>query len=181
MILSLDPALNVSGFAIIDEWDNVRPYVKSWGTFQTNPKDKLSDRLDAILKQIETLVDVYKIDKIAFEDVQEQHKNVLTYRRLVSVSTMIEYWCDFTKILWVRMPPSRWRKHITDKTGEKFGRKRVEQKATSVRLAEQYLKSQFNSRDMKEDVTEDAADAIMIGLAAIYGYEFEDKYIESVF
>ena len=65
-LLALDQASRTSGYAVFD--DDV--LVQS-GTF-TLTSDDLGERLVKYRKQIETLIEVYAIDEIAFEDIQMQ-------------------------------------------------------------------------------------------------------------
>lgn len=169
MILGIDGALHVSGWAVIT--NDGKELVDS-GTWSTKSTDDLVSRLDDIIQHIEAICAKYEIDGMVFEDVQEQQRNVLTYRKLVSVSTIIEYWAEFAHMKWIRMNAPHWRKIITDTYGVKFGKKREEQKETSVKLVKDLL---------GKDVTNDESDAILIALACVKSHELDQKYEENAF
>lgn len=164
MLLAADQALKTSGIAIFDEEDLV--VCGSW-TIPSKEKE-LSNRINQFLLFIESFCKIYPIDKIVFEDTQQQF-NITTFKHLNYLEGNLEYWCYQNGYDYDIMAPSHWRKVLSDKYNIKFGRKRAEQKQVAMDL----LSKIYNIKD----VSSDSADAVCIGLANI----IESKSNESAF
>jgi hypothetical protein len=84
------------------------------------------------------------------------------------IQAMVIYNSELIKDPIAELTPSHWRSILKDHYKINFGKTRAEQKKNSI----QFVKDIFN-----EDVTEDEADAICIGLAGI----IEDEKHKSAF
>lgn len=162
LILSLDQSLSCTGYAIFDN----NKVIKT-GTIQPKKILPLEQRLSEIITAINDLYKIYNFNQIYFEDIQQQNNNVLTYKKLVMVYTIVMMWGYWNDIKTESLAPSHWRSVLKDKFKVSFGRKRAEQK----KAAQNFVKNHFNL-----DVTEDEADAICLGYAAI-----QEKKKESAF
>lgn len=152
-LLSLDQSFKTTGFSIFE--DDKLVHYGSW-TISSN-KD-LGVRLRSFLDALDKTAKKYDVDEVAFEDIQLQMGNVLTYQRLAYAQAMILYWCETNNVPYVILSPSHWRAVIKDNYGVSFGRKRAEQKQkTQEWVGETYGYSP----------TEDEADSIALGTAAI--------------
>lgn len=67
-ILGLDPSLSSTGWGVIDVDGNRIKYVAD-GIVKTNPKDNLADRLLALHEGICEIIEAYKPDEAAIEEV----------------------------------------------------------------------------------------------------------------
>ena len=156
VILSIDQALQISGYAVFENNKLVEH-----GTFSIPKSKPIEQRLGKFLEELTNLYHRYEFEKIIFEDIQEQHKNVVTFKHLAYVQATILNWCYWHDVKYEILAPSVWRKIL----GGKFGRKREEQKQHAIELVKDY----YNI-----EVTSDEADAICIGKAAIMqGYTTE--------
>ena len=155
-ILSLDQALQTSGYAIFEDNKLIK-----WGTFSTNASLPIEKRLDTIYNQLTLLDEEYNFDYIFFEDTQKQ-VNLDTYKRLCYVQAIIMLWCKQCGVKeYIVLSSSHWRKLLKDKYKVAWGRKREEQKKAAQQLVEQLF-------DKK--VTQDEADAICINVAGQIEY-----------
>lgn len=153
MLLALDQSIRVSGYSIFEEQELV-----SYGHWSIPSSLPLGQRLHMFLEDLDTLNEKYNIDKIAFEDIQMQRGNVETYKKLCYTQAMIIFWCEKHQVPYIILSPSHWRSVIKQKCGKAFGRKREEQK----QAAQEFVKEKYGI-----EVTEDEADAISLGTAAI--------------
>lgn len=148
-MISLDQALQVSGYAIFEQGK-----LKESGVFSLPKTKPIEQRLALLYQELENLLQ--KVDDenvtIVFEDIQLQAGNVKTYQRLAYVQAAILLWCYYHQIDYTIEPPSHWRKIL----GGGFGHKREEQKQHAIDLVEQIC---------GKEVSSDEADAICIGLA----------------
>ena len=156
IILSLDNALNVSGYAV---WYDGN--LEEYGTFQTKPSESIEDRLAMIWNELTALCSKYNFSHIFFEDIQQQRGNVDTFKRLAYVQATILLWCQNKGIGYIILSPSHWRKILNNKYGIKFGRSRAEQKAA----AQQFVQDHFHL-----SLGEDTCDAICLGTAGWLEY-----------
>lgn len=148
--LSIDNALVTSGYAVFDNEKLI-----DYGTFTIKKTLPIERRLNAIMQEINKIYAEHEdIGKIVFEDIQLEHGNVLTFKKLAYVQSAILLWCFYNEMDYEILMPSVWRKIL----GGSFGRKREEQKQHAIDL----INDKFNVK-----VDSDTADAICIGLAAI--------------
>lgn len=83
-ILAIDQALGTSGIAVFDN-NKLIHYNKF-----TIPKNKaIEERLGIFFKKLTELYHDFEFEKIIFEDIQEQHKNVITFKHLAYVQATI--------------------------------------------------------------------------------------------
>lgn len=75
-ILGIDPGLAIMGWGII-EVDNYREHLVQYGALQTYPRDTFPTRLLSLQKGVRSLLDTFRPDEIAFEELFFS-KNVTT-------------------------------------------------------------------------------------------------------
>lgn len=152
-ILALDQSLNTTGWAIFDS-DELLTY----GTFTIPSFKPIEERLHSIWKNINELYAIHEFDFLVFENIQQQHGNVETFKKLAYVQAALLLWCYNSDMKYKILGPSEWRKILSDKYKIKFGRARAEQKENCIKIIESIY---------KERCSEDEADAIALGTAAI--------------
>lgn len=149
-ILSLDQALNVTGYAIFDNHE-----LTSWGHFKTTSSKPIEHRLCEIWKHLNDLLNQYNFEYVVFEDIQKQ-TNQETYKKLAYVQAAVMIWCYNQNIKFTIYSPSHWRKILKETYNVIFGRKREEQKKAAI---------EFVNHMNNMIVSSDEADAICIGYA----------------
>ena len=149
VVLALDQALQVSGYAVFK--DKKLLVADTFAISKTATMDK---RLMEMQKQLTQLYYDYEFSKVVFEDIQLQAGNALTYKHLAYVQATIILWCACNDISYEIFAASHWRKVL----GGGFGRKRDEQKQHAIEIVQERYGI---------EVTSDEADAICIGIAAI--------------
>lgn len=154
-ILALDQSLQTTGWAVFDNSNN--DFI-AYDHFTIQSNKPIEHRLYMIWSKLSELHSLYDFDKIYFEDIQMQRGNALTFKKLAYVQATIMLWCYNMNISYEIFSASHWRKILKDTFGVAFGRSRAEQKAAATA----FVKKRFNA-----DVTEDEADAILIGLSAL--------------
>lgn len=145
-ILSLDQASRTSGWAVLDD-DNLIAY----GHFTFDYSDTGS-RLVGIRKKIDELINLYYVDYVIFEDIQQQANvanNVQTFKTLAEVYGVISELLTELQIPHSSILATSWKAKLGIK-----GRARAEQKKN----AQQYVLDHYNKK-----VTQDEADAVCIG------------------
>lgn len=147
VVLALDQALQVSGYAVFK--DKKLLVADTFAISKTATMDK---RLMEMQKQLTQLYHDYEFSKVVFEDIQLQAGNALTYKHLAYAQAAIILWCGNMSIDYEVFAPSHWRKIL----GGNFGRKRAEQKRHAIDLVEQWY---------GVDTSSDVADAVCIGRA----------------
>lgn len=152
-ILALDQSLNTTGWAVFEN-DKLLTY----GTFTISATRPIEERLHNIWKQINELYATHEFEFLIFENIQQQHGNVETFKKLAYVQAALMLWCYNTDIKYKILAPSEWRKIITDNYGIKFGRARKEQKENCM---------SFIQEKHKIECSEDESDAIALGTAGI--------------
>lgn len=148
-ILAFDQASRTSGWSVFKDGELI-----DHGTF-TFTNANLGDRLHRIRNMIISLIEEYKPDKIAFEDIQLQQghiNNVDTFKILAEVYGIISELATGLKIENEPYLAGTWRKGLGI-----VGRKRDEQKEN----AQRWVLDTYGIR-----VKEDEADAICIGAYA---------------
>ena len=68
IVLGVDPAITVTGYAIIDFKDNCSNVI-DYGYIKTNPKVVFADRLKEIFENISEIIEKYQPNAYAIEDV----------------------------------------------------------------------------------------------------------------
>ena len=160
--MAIDQAARLSGWAIYDNKKLI-----AHGHFSVPANKTIGQRLEAFLKELDTIIKTYHIEHLYFEGIQYQN-NAETYKKLSMIQGMIFYYTQINKIPSTELTPSHWRSILKDKYGIKFGRARLEQK----QKAKEFVNKQFNVFPI-----EDECDAICIGLAGI----IEDEKEKSAF
>lgn len=156
-ILALDQSLQTTGWTIFDNNTLVE-----FNHFTIQSNRPLDYRLYMIWNKLSDLYNQFEFDKLYFEDIQMQRNNALTYKKLAYVQAAIMLWCYNNNTPYEIYAASHWRKVIKDKFNVTFGKSRQEQKNAAV----QFVKQHF-----EVSPTEDEADAILIGLAAMNNNE----------
>lgn len=152
-LLALDQSLNTTGWALFND-----KQLLSYGTFNISPTHPIEERLYNIWKNINELYHEYEFDFLVFENIQQQHGNVETFKKLAYVQAALLLWCYNSEMKYKILSPSEWRKILSDKFKIKFGRSRAEQKENCM----QFIQEHYGKK-----CTEDESDAIAIGSAAI--------------
>lgn len=151
-ILALDQSTALTGYAIFTNQN-----LKESGIFK--PTGELFERIHQIKEYIRELIQDNSIDYVFIEDIQYQ-KNQKTYKILANLlGVLINLFVEL-EIQFEIVPPSRWKSWNGIK-----GRKRAEQKRNTI----EKIKEIFG-----REATEDEADAICIGLYALYVLEQKD-------
>lgn len=146
ILLALDQSSKVTGYAIfidgaLDHHGKINLTSESIGV-----------RLVQFKKAIIDIIDSFKVDKIAFEDIQLQStvgNNVKTYKILAEVFGVIHELCEELNIPYEIVPSVTWKSALNIK-----GKTRPEQKANAA----DYVNITYNIKP-----TQDECDAICIG------------------
>lgn len=155
ILLSMDQAAVVTGYAIFDEESKKYEYIGSW-TITNDKYSNAAERLFIFKQNLSVLYDRYKFNKIVFEDIQLQRGNVKTFKTLAYIQATIMLWTQENGVEYEISSPSHWRSILKEEYDITWGRKREEQKAAAKAFAE--------SQGV-ESVSEDECDAYCIGLA----------------
>jgi Holliday junction resolvasome RuvABC endonuclease subunit len=150
--LSLDQALKTTGWAVFNNNNLV-----AFGTFNIPSAKPIEYRLNAMMKELCTLENTYNIEKIFFEDIQNQNNNE-TFKKLAYIQAAILIWCYSVNKPYAILSPSHWRKVLKDKYNISFGKNRQEQKAQAINFINDHYQLNVDS---------DTADAICLGIAGL--------------
>jgi len=145
-LLALDQASRVSGWAFFED-DKLVDY----GKIELK-EDEVGPRLVTLKKEIIDLIDKYKVDMVAFEDIQMQSSigsNVVTFKVLAEVYGVIHEFLEEMRINYIVVPSVKWKSTLGIK-----GKKRPDQK----RNAQLYVEEKYSIK-----ATQDECDAICIG------------------
>lgn len=145
IILAFDQASRCSGYSVFEDQKLI-----AQGTF-TFTQSNMGVRLTHIRDKISSLIEQYRPDLIAFEDIQLQ-QNVETFKVLAHVFGIVWELAEELNIKNESILAGTWRKGLGI-----IGRARPEQKKN----AQRWVYNNFNL-----SVSEDAADAICIGAYA---------------
>ncbi len=158
-ILALDQSSRCSGWSIFIDGE-----LKKWGHLVTEQED-IGERLVTIRKFIIDTVQEWKIDTIAFEDIQMQStvgNNVHTFKTLANVYGVVYETATELNKKVIIIPSVTWKSKLGIK-----GKRRPEQKKN----AQDYIIEKYNIKP-----TQDEADSICIGTCAqILEKENKDK------
>lgn len=153
-IVSLDCSTKCSGIAV---WENSK-YKASHIIDYSKIKDT-NERITEMSKSLWKALDYYSPTSIYIEDTY-CHGNPEVQKKLNRIQGVIFAWCLQHDAQFNLLMPSAWRKHIPDFPNGRSV-KREEQKAFSV----QYVSDHYDP--INDPITDDEADAILIGEAAI--------------
>ena len=147
-ILALDQSSRITGWAVFAD-DALQEY----GKFDAeNAGADIGKRLTYIRTKIQTLIEKYNIEKVAFEEIQLQNtvgNNVVTYKKLAYVQAIIIQMLDEIKMPYEIVASSSWKSSLGIR-----GRARAEQKKN----AQEWVINTYSVRP-----TQDECDAICIG------------------
>lgn len=141
-LLALDQA-TTTGYAVF-----VDNELKDYGKF-TYDDDNVGLRLVKIRNKLIELINKHNINEIAFENIQMQNNNVLTFKVLAEIYGVIHELAEELQIPYTIVASSSWKSTLDIK-----GRARAEQK----RNAQQYVINRYNIK-----ASQDTCDAICIG------------------
>lgn len=150
--LSLDQSLNTTGYALFDDKTLI-----AYGKFNIPAAKPIEQRLNLFIKEVMKLEEEYHFKDIFFEDIQYQN-NAETYKKLAFVQAALIIWCYNTSHKFTILAPSHWRSILKNNYKINFGRSRQEQKQKARELVRQTYQM---------EVSEDEADAICLGIAAL--------------
>lgn len=147
ILLALDQSSRTTGYSVFNDKNLIDS-----GTF-TCINDNIGKRLVKYESKILELIDKYKVDKIAFEDIQMQGGNVVTYKALAEIFGITHYIVTKLDIPYEVISSNTWKSQLGIK-----GKQRAEQKKN----AQKYVAEHYNKK-----VSEDESDAICIGTCAV--------------
>ena len=151
-VLAFDQASITSGWAVFD--DEILVQYGKW----TSEGNHSTERIARTKQWVASMVDKWKPDKIAIEDIQLQHFKaqsgfegdaVLTFKKLAHLQGVLKNYFHEVKIPFDVVSPSTWRAYSEIKGSNRTDKKRSAQ-----------LKVK---RFYDVSVTQDEADAILIG------------------
>lgn len=157
-LLALDQSSRCSGWAIFDNKELIDS-----GTF-TLYSDDIGERLVQYRQHLSDLIDKYKIEEIAFEDIQMQNQinNVQTFKVLAEIFGITqEYLVEYNYPYHI-VSSNTWKSKLQIK-----GRTRQEQKKN----AQAYVLEHYNKK-----VSQDEADAISLGTSVLLSDNSEKCY-----
>lgn len=167
IMLALDQSSRVSGWSIYDNDKLI-----DFGHFSISSSLPVERKMNELMRQLCELHNKFEFVAIAFEDIQLQAGNVKTFKTLSYIQAAIIIWCYDNDMPYKILAPSHWRSILKDKFNLSFGRKRAEQK----QVAQEFVQNKFNIT-----VTEDEADSICLGLAAILEKDYTESNDECAF
>ena len=165
--IALDDATNITGWAVYDNKELI-----AYGKFELTQRDTI-ERISKIRQWLINMIDNWRPDKIAIEDIQLQtfmgrngHSEaaVTTYKVLAQLQGVLLTTCFEKSIPYAVVHAATWRAHckITAKA-------RTDQK----RAAQLYVQNKFD-----KNVTQDEADAICIGAYMVEKYMKNNEMVE---
>lgn len=151
-ILAFDQASITSGWSAYDDGELVK-----YG-YWTSDGNHSTDRIMKTKHWFANMIQTWKPDLVVLEDIQLQKfdggEQVVTYKKLAHLQGVLENYCYENGYIYKVVPAATWRAHSQVK-----GKTRSDKK----RSAQLIVKSLY---DM--NVTQDEADAILIGRWAAY-------------
>jgi Holliday junction resolvasome RuvABC endonuclease subunit len=158
-ILALDQASITSGYAIFDNEKLV-----TYGKWSSNGNHS-TERITQTKAWVACMIDRWKPDLVVLEDIQlqkfgtingQENEGVITFKKLAALQGVLKNYCFETGIVYKIVPPATWRAHSEIK-----GRQRTDiKKNAQLKVKKLYDIS----------VTQDEADAILIGAWAVYDH-----------
>lgn len=149
-ILALDQATHISGYCVFQD-----TILKSYGKITPQSAD-LGKRFLEIKKTVQDFIEIFKIDKVYFEDIQLQGNvlnNVKTFKMLAQLQGMLITLLEELEIPYEIIHSQVWKSNLGIK-----GRARKEQKQN----AQKYVYEKYQAK-----VSQDEADAICIATYAL--------------
>lgn len=143
ILLALDQASQTSGYSVFTDGK-----LTDYGKFTFDDSD-VGARLTKIRNKVIQLLDQYNITEVAFEDIQMQAGNVVTFKTLAEVYGVIHQLLDERKLPYQIVPSVTWKSTLQIK-----GANRQAQKKN----AQLWVLNTYNIK-----TTQDAVDAICIG------------------
>lgn len=153
-VLSIDQATKKSGWAIFDNGNLVK-----YGVFETSLESD-TERLNAVKNWLISMINIWKPDHIAIEDIQLQNKGgfddtgdnvigVTTFKTLAKLQGVVIQTIYEAKIPYTVCMPAVWRK---------FNKIKGKSRADKKKSAQILVKDCYDIT-----LTDDAAEAILIG------------------
>lgn len=160
-ILSLDQALRITGYSILNQQGRLIDY----GIIKTpndtkKKKYTQEDKINIIIEEVEKLIEKHNIDFVVIEDIQKQ-VNIKTFKDLAILLGCLRQYLYNKGIDYEILSPSVWRSVLNIK-----GRVRADKKKN----AQLYIKNKFDI-----DVSEDEADSISIACAMLHKLKLRGK------
>lgn len=156
-VLSCDQATRVSGYAVFDNGE----YVESGIVDLSKSTLETPERSFVMAKELWKVIKKYKPDYLILEETQNQN-NVKTVQVLSRLQGMIIGYAEAHKVKTYMIQPSKWRKALSYTQGPKIRRDALKQQSL------EYVK-----KNLGLDLSEDAAEAVCLGIAAHQIYNFE--------
>lgn len=159
-ILALDQASITSGYSIFDNGKLV-----AYGKWESNGKHSI-ERITQTKAWVACMIEKWKPDEIILEDIQLQKfetkggtetEGVLTFKKLAALQGVLKNYCFETGVIYKVVPPATWRANSEIK-----GKTRNDKKKN----AQLKVKKLYDI-----NVTQDEADAILIGRWAVHEHE----------
>jgi len=147
-ILCLDQATKISGYSVFKDSKLLKYGILNADEEEKNPIERMKQMNEKIIK----LINSTKPSFVVFEDTQYQN-NFSTFQQLSQLQGVIMAFLFEKNIGFSIIQPTAWKSVAGVK-----GRKRIEQKSSAIQI----IKNTYNI-----DVSEDEADAILIGHWAI--------------
>ena len=153
-ILALDQATNTSGWSLFEDGKLI-----NYG-FWTSNGNSSTQKISQVKAWMASLIDKFKVDEVIFEDIQlekyisygQSGDCVLTFKKLAHLQGVLKNYCYENGIQYEVIPVATWRNFSGIK-----GKTRTDRKKSA----------QLKVLDLYEiKVTEDIADAILIGRCA---------------
>lgn len=143
--LAIDQA-KATGYALFENRSLIEHGVVELG----RRNDIYEDILLSAKKKIRELIEKTQADIVIIEDIQQQHQNVSTYKKLAMLmGALICLFQEMNKPFEI-VPSARWKSFSEIK-----GKKRTEQKENTLL----FVKEKFGL----EDISQDTADAVALG------------------
>lgn len=146
-ILCLDQATYITGYALFDNGK-----LKKYGVLEGVQSKNSYERVRSMYFLIRNLIDKLSPDFVVLEDIQFQ-RNQSVYKQLAQIQGSIFSHLFEKDLGFILVPPSVWKNYSKIQ-----GKKRQEQKENTIK---------FVLDNFKKSVTEDEADAIVMGVYAI--------------
>jgi len=153
--LAIDQA-KTAGYALFCDKE-----LETHGVVELGLKNKVyEDILFHAQQKIKELIANLKAEYVVIEDIQQQNRNVTTYKKLAMLMGSILCLLQEMDIPHMVVPPSKWKSYCGIK-----GKKRAEQKANTI----SFVETQFGLAGISEDM----ADAICLGWYGVHNMDNE--------
>ena len=156
-VLSCDQATRVSGFSVFDDGE----YIESGIVDLSKSTLETPERSFVMAKELWKVIKKYQPDYLILEETQNQN-NIKTVQILSRLQGMIIGYAEAHKVKTYMIQPSRWRKTLSYVQGPKVRRDALKKQSI------EYVKNNLGLT-----LSEDAAEAVCLGIAAHKIYNFE--------